>query len=170
MALSSTDVIYFMLSASILLLASRLFALWREIRHKNPSINHTIERREEGLPVHFTEMTGSIKQLLILLHDHDRHRSEPLYHQVLKTARQHGIKGASIFRGIEGFGLSKRIQSFSLFETLQHLPVMILIIDDGEKIERFLPEVEQLLSDAGAAGGIYTLSSVSATFFHTEKK
>lgn len=112
------------------------------------------------------EMEGPVTQLTIFLYDHKRDRVEPLYHQILKKAKEEGMKGVTVFRGIEGFGQRRRIHSTIQFETLQQLPFMILMIDTEHKINAFLPTLKQLLQDSGTAGGIYTLSPVMATAFH----
>ena len=95
------------------------------------------------------DMEGPVTQLTIFLYDHKRDRAEPLYHQILKKAKEEGMKGVTVFRGIEGYGRQRRIHSTMLFETLQQLPFMILMIDTEHKINAFLPTFETASSRFG---------------------
>ncbi|MBE3554736.1 MAG: DUF190 domain-containing protein [Thermicanus sp.] len=152
-------------------LTSWMAGAWlkRVMKNKEPLMNELKTEKKPPSPFYYQKTERPLKQLAIYLHEQDRHRSEPLHHLILQNAREHNMLGVTVFRGIEGFGKSKRIQSILKFEALHHLPVMIQIIDSEEKISSFLPKIEALLREYGSVGGVFTLSSVEATFFHPER-
>ena len=61
---------------------------------------------------------------------------------------------ATAYRGIEGYGASSRIHRKHLF-TSADLPITVTIIDSEEKIQRFLPAVEQMVTE-----GLVAISDV----------
>lgn len=162
MPLISSGVTFLLAVAPIPLFLTRFLGLWMKRR----GTLRAESKSKEVSPMQMDDMEGPVTQLTIFLYDHKRDRAEPLYHQILKKAKEEGMKGVTVFRGIEGYGRRRRIHSTMLFETLQQLPFMILMIDTEHKINAFLPTLKQLLQDSGTAGGIYTLSPVMATAFH----
>ncbi|HEY7593148.1 MAG TPA: DUF190 domain-containing protein [Actinophytocola sp.] len=81
------------------------------------------------------------------------HRS--LYIEIVHRAHQAGLAGASVFRGIEGFGASSVIHTQHLLRMNDDLPVLIVIVDDEDRVRRFLPELAEL-----AISGLVTLDKV----------
>jgi uncharacterized protein len=74
----------------------------------------------------------------------------PLSDAIVRAARQHGLAGITLLRGIAGYGGSARIHRLDgMFS--QDLPVVVEIIDRAEKIDAFLPVLEQMLR-----GGLIT--------------
>jgi len=59
-----------------------------------------------------------------------------------------------VYRGIEGYGASSRIHRQHLL-TSSDLPIMVCIIDEAEKIERFLPTLETMVHE-----GLVAISDV----------
>lgn len=52
-----------------------------------------------------------------------------------------------MLRGIEGFGASARIHTTRLLSLGEDLPLAIVIVDAAEKIEAFLPQLDELISE-----------------------
>lgn len=78
--------------------------------------------------------------------DSDVDLHEPRQAPTPRSSRAHdaGLAGASVFRGIEGFSVSRRVHSSRILSLAENLPAMILIIDTGDRIDDFLPQLAEL--------------------------
>jgi hypothetical protein len=75
--------------------------------------------------------------------ERDRYQGKPLYEAIVNKCRELKIAGATVFRGLEGYGETAEIHRSHL---LTHdLPVIVMIADTAENIERLLPEVEKMM-------------------------
>jgi PII-like signaling protein len=83
------------------------------------------------------------KLLRIHLNENDCFESQPLYEAVIAQCREQRIAGATVFRGLEGFGGPGDIHRHRLVTRDQ--PLIIVIVDSEEAIERFIPVVEKML-------------------------
>jgi len=95
---------------------------------------------------------GSAVRLTILIGDNDTWRHKNLSHEIVRRAHAAGLDGASVFRGHEGFGATQVIHTTSNPSFIDDLPMVIVIIDDEDKIRTFLPQIEEVLQ-----GGTVTL-------------
>lgn len=90
---------------------------------------------------------GSATRLTVLLGEGDQWHHRPVYTEIVHRAHAAGLAGASVLRGIEGFGASARIHTTRLLSLGEDLPVAIVIVDAAEKIEAFLPQLDELISE-----------------------
>ena len=51
------------------------------------------------------------------------------------------------FRGIEGFGASNHVHTARILRLSEDLPVVIVIVDTPERIDEFLPQLNELISE-----------------------
>lgn len=86
-------------------------------------------------------------RLTIFLGGKDQYRHRPLYAEIVRRARESGLAGASVFRGIEGFGTSARIHSARVMSLGDPLPIVIVIVDAADKIDRFACELDGFVDD-----------------------
>lgn len=100
-------------------------------------------------------MSGAARRLMIIVDEDARFNHQPLYREIVRRARDTGLAGASVFRGIEGFGPSHQLHTARILDISNQLPVMILIIDTSDNIERFLPALADLM-----VGGVVALDDV----------
>ncbi|WP_431679826.1 DUF190 domain-containing protein [Kitasatospora sp. KL5] len=91
-----------------------------------------------------TRLRGTALRLTVLVGENHRHRSRPLYTEVVHRAHAAGLAGASVFRGIEGFGASSMIHTARLLSLGEDLPVAVVVVDAAERIRAFLPQLEDL--------------------------
>jgi PII-like signaling protein len=56
---------------------------------------------------------------------------------VVFAAKRFGLSGATVLKGILGFGASSAISSSRFFEISEKLPMVVEIVDEAEKIEKF---------------------------------
>jgi uncharacterized protein len=89
----------------------------------------------------------------IFIGEADRWDDMPLYEAIVQRAREKGLAGATVLRGVEGFGAHNLIHTTSVLA--QDLPMVVEIVDQRDKIEVFLPELDAMISE-----GLVTLEPV----------
>src|SRR5262245_12483265 len=87
------------------------------------------------------------KLLRIFVGEADRWHGKPLYEAIVLEARKRGLAGATVIKGFMGFGAHSRIHTAKLLELSQDLPIVVEIVDAPEKIEAFMPDLEQRVGD-----------------------
>ncbi len=75
----------------------------------------------------------------------DRCGLTPLYVAIVEKACEKHMAGATVLRGPLGFGHSTKLHRGSLFPIVQDLPVVIEIVDSEEKINEFLPILDDMM-------------------------
>ena len=93
--------------------------------------------------------------LRIFIGESDKHKGRPLYQVIVEEARVRGLAGATVLHGTIGFGANSRIHTAKVLRLSEDLPMVIEIIDTPERIESFLPLVDQLITE-----GLVTLEKV----------
>jgi len=91
-------------------------------------------------------LTGPAVRLTVIVGegDHVHHRS--LATEIVLRAHAAGLAGATVLRGVEGFGASSRIHTSRLLSLAEDLPIMVVIVDTRDRVEAFLPQVEELVT------------------------
>ena len=92
---------------------------------------------------------GPHLEMTVLVGEHAHFHRKPLYSEIVHRAHKKGLAGASVFRGIEGFGHSHHVHEARVFDFGAHMPVIIVIVDTDTRVRDFLPEVQELVGDAG---------------------
>lgn len=82
-------------------------------------------------------LRGERLLLRVYLRAADRPPHVPTYAGIVKAARHEGLAGATVLRGILGFG-SHGVTRPSAWSLTRNEPVIVEIVDTGEKIVRFL--------------------------------
>jgi PII-like signaling protein len=90
---------------------------------------------------------GSALRLTVIVGESDRVAHRPLYTEIVHRAHQAGLSGATVLRGIEGFGASQEIHTSRLLSLSEDLPVVVVIVDDAERIEAFLPVLDDIVTE-----------------------
>lgn len=100
------------------------------------------------------------KLLRIFISSTDKFKHTPLYEVILFAAKRYGLSGATVLKGFMGYGASNVIHSMTFWEISEKLPMVIEIVDESEKIEKF---AETILTyfDKIRYGGIITLEKVT---------
>ena len=99
------------------------------------------------------DLAGEHVLLRIYLQSADRAPHAPTWELIVKSARAHSLAGATAIQGIVGFGHQGLIRH-KTFALVEHVPVILEIIDSPDAIVRF---VEGPLEKLMGAGGMITL-------------
>jgi hypothetical protein len=99
--------------------------------------------------------TGVLLRIFIGESDRDPDGDRPLYEAIVRKAKEAHLAGATVLRGPMGFGRHSRVHTAKLLELSTDLPVVIEIVDAEERIDAFLPTVDELVTE-----GLVTLEAV----------
>ena len=92
-------------------------------------------------------LEGHQKRLTIFVGESDHHGHTPLATEIVQRAHRAGLAGASVFRGVEGYGASNHIHTTRILPLSDDLPIAIVIVDTEEAIQRFVPELDELITE-----------------------
>ncbi|HMC05237.1 MAG TPA: DUF190 domain-containing protein [Actinomycetota bacterium] len=92
-------------------------------------------------------LEGHQKRLTIFVGESDHHGHTPLATEIVQRAHRAGLAGASVFRGVEGYGASNHIHTTRILSLSDDLPIAIVIVDTEEAIQRFVPELDELITE-----------------------
>jgi PII-like signaling protein len=101
--------------------------------------------------------------LRIFLGESDRWQGKPAYEAIVLAARETHLAGATVFHGVMGFGAKSRLHTAKILRLSEDLPVLIEIVDSMEKIEAFIPQIDQIVSD-----GLITIEPVRVIKYRAE--
>ncbi len=93
--------------------------------------------------------------LRIFIGESDRCHHQPLYEAIVLKAREMHMAGATVVHGSMGFGASSHIHTTKILQLSMDLPFVVEIVDAEEKINAFLPVLEEMMN-----GGLVTLENV----------
>ncbi len=110
-------------------------------------------------------LSGEGLLLRIYVGESDRHESQPLATALIERARHEGLAGATTLRGLQGFGMHSTIHSANILRLSSDLPIVIEIADTVEKIEQFLPIVEEMVPE-----GMATLEKIRIIFYRSNRQ
>lgn len=103
--------------------------------------------------------------LRIFIGESDRWEHQPLYEAIVLKARELHLAGATVLRGLMGFGKSSRLHTAKILRLSMDLPLVIEIVDSEEKIQSFLPVLDQMLG-----GGLLTMEKVKVIDYRAGTK
>jgi PII-like signaling protein len=98
--------------------------------------------------------------LRIFVGESDRHGRRPLYEEIVLKAREAGLAGATVLRGVMGFGRHSLIHTTKILRLSEDLPMVVEVVDSRENIEKFLPMLDELITD-----GLVTLERVNVIHY-----
>lgn len=113
--------------------------------------------------------SGEAKLLRIFIGESEKFKSIPVYEKIVLLAREHGLAGATVIRGVMGYGRNSIIHTSKLLALSSDLPIIIEIVDVIEKIENFIPFLNEIFETSGCAG-LITLEKVEVIKYISNKK
>ncbi len=93
--------------------------------------------------------------LRVFIGESDRWKHQPLYEAIVLKARELHLAGATVLRGPMGFGKSSRLHTAKILRLSMDLPLVIEIVDAEEKVNAFLPILDDMMG-----AGLVTLERV----------
>jgi len=93
--------------------------------------------------------------LRIFFGEDDRFEHRPLHEAIVLKARELQLGGATVLRGHMGFGHSSHIHTNKILRLSQDLPVVVEIVESKEKIDAFLPVLDEMMTS-----GLITIEKV----------
>ena len=101
--------------------------------------------------------------LRIFCGEDDKFERQPLYEAIVLRAREMRLGGATVLRGPIGYGRSSRLHTTKILRLSYDLPIVIEIVDTEANINRFLPELDRMMSS-----GLITLENVQVLQYGSE--
>jgi PII-like signaling protein len=102
--------------------------------------------------------------LRIFIGESDKHEGKPLYEWIVLKAREQGLAGATVLRGLEGFGAKSKVHTAKILRLSMDLPIVVEIVDTIEKIDAFLPMIDEAVKE-----GLATVENVDVHFYRSGK-
>jgi PII-like signaling protein len=102
------------------------------------------------------------KLLRIFIGENDRHEGLPLHEWIVRQARENGLAGATVLRGLEGYGAHSRLHKAKILRLSSDLPLVVEIVDTEEKIQSFLPLIDDAVGE-----GLATVEKVEVHFYRS---
>src|SRR2546422_1703802 len=101
--------------------------------------------------------------LRVFIGESDKAGHRPLYEEIVLKARESGLAGATVLRGVMGFGKKSILHTAKILRLSEDLPMVVEIVDSLEKIEKFLPLLDEMISD-----GLVTLEKVRVIHYKAQ--
>jgi PII-like signaling protein len=93
------------------------------------------------------KLRGPAQRLTIFVGETDQWHHRPVYTEIVHRAHRAALAGASVLRGIEGYGASQHVHTTRILSLSEDLPVAVIIVDTAERIQAFLPELDELITE-----------------------
>ena len=98
--------------------------------------------------------------LRVFIGESDKWHHQALYEAIVLKAREQHLAGATVLRGPMGFGKSSRVHTAKILRLSFDLPIVIELVDSEEKIQSFLPILDEMLK-----GGLVTMEKVKVLHY-----
>jgi uncharacterized protein len=108
---------------------------------------------------------GERTLMRIFIGESDKSQGRPLYEILVEFFRKEGLSGATVLRGVGGYGSNSRIHSDKILRLSQDLPVVVEVVEDTQRIERILPNLDEMIG-----GGLITLEKVRVILYRAHPK
>ncbi|MEJ5351336.1 MAG: DUF190 domain-containing protein [Melioribacteraceae bacterium] len=112
------------------------------------------------------EIKGEAKLVRIFVGEDDILHHNPVYEKIVLEARKAGLAGATVFKGIMGYGKASRIHTSKILRLSEDMPIVIEIVDEAEKVEKFLPILHDIFEEANC-GGLITIEKAEVIKYVT---
>ena len=114
-----------------------------------------ISKPETPLHPAHARIEGKARMMRIYVGEADRWRDKPLHEAQVEALRANDIAGVTVYRGILGYGAHRRTHKDKPLHLSHDSSIMLSVIDTADKIDGFLPLVEQMVEE-----GLIVLSDV----------
>jgi PII-like signaling protein len=101
------------------------------------------------------KIEGKARLMRIYIGESDRWKDKLLHKALVEAMRANDIAGVTVYRGILGYGAHQRAHPDKPLSLSRDASIMLSVIDTEEKLQSFLPLVEQMVEE-----GMVVLSDV----------
>ena len=108
---------------------------------------------------------GKKKLIRIYLDNTDSYEGEPLWQKLLQRAKESGLAGATVLKAVAGMGINTQVHNSNIWVLAQKLPLIIEIIDDEDKIMKFIDDSEKMIGE-----GMVTMTDVDVLRYKNVSK
>ncbi len=81
----------------------------------------------------------------------------------MQRLRDEGLAGATVLRAIEGFGAKSHLHTARILRQSEDLPLVIEVVDTDERINAFLPVLDEMVND-----GLVTIEQVHVVAYRAK--
>ena len=113
-----------------------------------------------------SEKTGILK---IYVGESDRIHGRSLFEEIVFEARNHGIAGATVYKGIMSYGASHSMHTLKIFALSSDMPIVIELVDNIEKLDKLIIRVNELMNES-KKGGLITFEEISVIRYEKGEK
>ncbi len=103
--------------------------------------------------------------LRIFIGESDKLGRRPLYEAIISEARRRKLAGATAIRGVLGFGAESHMHTAKILRLSEDLPMVVEIVDHPEKIQEFLPYVDEHVKE-----GLVLIEDVRVIFYGAHRE
>ena len=88
------------------------------------------------------DLKGKAAALRVIVGESDKVHGKPFYEELVRTARELNLAGATVTRGIMGYGGNSRIHTAKIERLSEDLPLVIEIVDEPEDLDKIMLWIE----------------------------
>lgn len=100
------------------------------------------------------------KLLRIFIGEADKWQGQPLFEAIVHLAKKEGMAGATVLKGFLGFGCKSHMHTAKILRLSEDLPIIIEMVDSEEKINRFLPHLDEMVKE-----GLMTIEAAKVIMY-----
>ena len=114
-----------------------------------------LSKQSKSIPAAHVKIEGKARMMRIYIGESDRWKDKPLHTALVEAMRANDIAGVTVYRGILGYGSHRQIHKDKALHLSHDSSIMLTVIDTEEKLQSFLPLVDQMVEE-----GLVVLSEV----------
>jgi PII-like signaling protein len=86
-------------------------------------------------------------RLRVFIGEDERYRGQPLFEAIVFAAKEHGLAGATVYKGFMGYAPHADISAAGILLLAENLPIVVDIVDEEESIRSFLPFLREAVKN-----------------------
>jgi PII-like signaling protein len=89
----------------------------------------------------------ALKRMTVFIDESSHWKGKSLATALLERMHKEGIAGATVLRGSSGYGTHGQIHTTSIIDLATNLPIMVIAVDEPDKIEALHPMLDEMLKE-----------------------